>query len=81
MRLEGHDPHAPPGAYCEGVLWRDHERRCELWIVDGTPHLRLYDAERLLTDERALEGALIAQALALRTWNPDRHRPLLFRRR
>ena len=59
---------------CECVVWRDQERRCELWRVQGTDWLRLFDGEVLVTDEPVLHGALWAQVLALRTWTPRRRR-------
>jgi hypothetical protein len=61
-------------ARCECVVWRDGDRRCELWMVNGIGHLRLFDGEVLLVDEPALSGALWAQTLALRTWRPGRRR-------
>ena len=63
---------------CECVVWRDKERRCELWRVQGTDRLRLFDGEVLVTDEPVLHGALWAQVLALRTWTPRRRRVLAF---
>ena len=36
---------------CGCVVWRDRERRCELWRVQGTDRLRLFDGEVLVTDE------------------------------
>ena len=62
------------GEQCECVVWRDEQRRCELWKVQGADHLRLYAGEALLTEEPVLHGALWAQALALRTWTPGRRR-------
>ena len=65
---------------CGCVVWRDEERRCELWRVQGTDRLRLFEGETLITEEPVLHGALWAQVLALRTWTPRRRRDLSFRR-
>ena len=72
MRPEGRDDTSAGDGRCEYVMWRDRERRCELWMVNGTTCLRLFDGETLLTEEPLLQGALWAQALALRTWRPGR---------
>ena len=63
---------------CECVVWRDQERRCELWRVQGTDRLRPFDGEVLVTHEAVLHGALWAQVLALRTWTPRRRRVRAF---
>jgi hypothetical protein len=73
MRAEGPDNNATADDdRCDCVLWRDHDRRCELWTVNGAGCLRLFDGETLLTEEPLVEGAVWAQALALRTWRPAR---------
>jgi len=41
-------------------------------MVNGRGCLRLFDGETLLFEEPVLEGAVWAQALALRTWRPGR---------
>jgi hypothetical protein len=53
-------------------MWCELGRRCELWIVNGNSCLRLFEGETLMTEEPLLQGALWAQALALRTWRPGR---------
>jgi len=63
---------------CMWVVWCDHERRCELWIVNGNQCLRLFDGETLVTEEPVLQGAVWAQALALKTWRPGRRRRYQF---
>jgi len=72
MRAEGRDDTVAGDEHRECVMWRDQERRCELWIVKGNSCLRLFDGETLMTEEPLLQGALWAQALALRTWRPGR---------
>ena len=62
------------GETCDCVVWRELDRRCELWMVDGNSCLRLFQGERMLTEEPVLQGAFLAQAIALRTWTPARHR-------
>ena len=68
MRTERDDDRAADE--CMWVVWCDHERRCELWIVNGSQCLRLFDGETLVTEEPVLQGAVWAQALALKTWRP-----------
>lgn len=74
MRVQGPDNGARRDEYCDRVFWREHNRRCELWKVRGHACLRLFDGETLLIEEPLLEGAVWAQALALRTWSPSRRR-------
>jgi len=77
MRSQGADRRRGD-EHCEDVLWCDRNRRCELWTVDGDRYLRLFEGDALLTEEPVLEGALSAQALALRTWGPSRRQRHLF---
>ena len=36
--------------HAEVVVWRHAEWRCELWIVDRTPRLRLFENETVVRD-------------------------------
>ena len=72
MRAEGWDDAVAGNEQRESVLWCEQERRCELWVIKGSRYLRLFDGETLITEEPLLQGALWAQALALRTWRPAR---------
>jgi len=36
--------------HAEVVLWRHAAWRCELWIVNRTPRLRLYENENVVRD-------------------------------
>jgi hypothetical protein len=47
-------------------------------MVNGNQCLRLFDGETLVTEEPVLEGAVWAQALALKTWRPGRRRRYQF---
>jgi hypothetical protein len=40
--------------HAELTLWVVDEWRCELWLVDGTPSLRLFNHERLASEIRIL---------------------------
>ena len=40
--------------HAELILWVVDEWRCELWLVDGTPSLRLFNHERLASEIRIL---------------------------
>ena len=40
--------------HVELTLWVVDEWRCELWLVDGTPSLRLFNHERLASEIRTL---------------------------
>ena len=40
--------------HVELTLWAVDEWRCELWLVDGTPSLRLLNHERLASEIRIL---------------------------
>lgn len=70
MRTERRDDTGAGDLEC--VMWCELGRRCELWIVNGNSCLRLFEGETLMTEEPLLQGALRAQALALRTWRPGR---------
>ncbi len=78
MRAEGGDNGAAADERRERVVWCEQGRTCELWIVKGNGWLRLFDGETLITEEPLLEGALWAQALALRTWRPGRRQRYQF---
>jgi hypothetical protein len=78
MRAQGPDNGGRRKEHCEHVFWREHDRRCELWMVNGHACLRLFEGDTLLIEEPVLEGALLAQALALRTWRPGRRQRHLF---
>ena len=77
MGMRSEDSPAP-AEQRDCVVWRDHGRRCELWMVNGNGCLRLFDDEILVTEEPLLEGAVWAQALALRTWRPGRRQRYQF---
>jgi hypothetical protein len=51
---------------CECVVWRDGERRCELWMIDGIAHLRVFAGERLIMQELADRKSGYARAEELR---------------
>ena len=51
---------------CECVIWRDGERRCELWNVGGVGRLRVFDGADLLHEERVLRNYVYSRAQALR---------------
>jgi len=55
-----------PRGHCECVIWRDGERRCELWSVGGVGRLRVFDGSDLLHDEPMLKGYGYSRAEALR---------------
>ena len=74
MRTQPPDGPQAISEQCERVIWREEERRCELWIVDGRGCLRLFDGERMLTEEPVLREAIWGQAMALRSWRPGRGR-------
>jgi hypothetical protein len=78
MRFDPDDHSAIAGERRERVVWSEHGRTCELWIVKGNGCLRLFDGEAMVTEEPLLEGALWAQALALRTWRPGRRQRYQF---
>jgi hypothetical protein len=63
---------------CMWVVWCHVERRCELWMVSGNQYLRLFDGETLVTEEPVVQGAVWAQALALKTWRPGRRQRYQF---
>lgn len=48
------------------VLWRDADRRCELWMAGGVPELRVYAGEGLRYKERAPIEALYERSEQLR---------------
>ena len=51
---------------CQCVVWRDGERRCELWRSNGESRLRMYDGDELERDELFIRGGGWDQAIALR---------------
>jgi hypothetical protein len=74
MSSDGRLDNGTRGETCESVVWRELDRRCELWMINGSGCLRLFEGDRMLTEEPVLQGAVWAQAIALRTWTPRRHR-------
>ena len=52
--------------HAEVLLWRYADRRCELWIVNGAPRLRLFEDDSVLRDF-GVTGARDAMQLAA-TW-------------
>ena len=54
----------------EIVVWRDGARRCELWVVSGVAHLRVYDGDDLKYEEPAPHQNASARAEDLRSFLP-----------
>jgi hypothetical protein len=53
----------------EIVVWRDGARRCELWVISGVAHLRVYDGDDLKCEEAVQQNAS-ARAEDLRSFLP-----------
>ena len=51
---------------CECVVWREGERRCELWMISGIAHLRLFGGANLVRQELAERSRAYARAQELR---------------
>jgi hypothetical protein len=74
-------PERPPMLECstqaKPTLWVVDEWRCELWVVDGTPSVRLFNHERLVREIRVLpypHHDAMALADRWKTLLTERHR-------
>ena len=63
-----------PSSSTEVVVWREGSRRCELWIVAGAAHLRIYDGDSLKYEERAPPGKVFGRARTYGRWCRSRGR-------
>ena len=56
------------GDECECTVWRDGQRRCELWLAGGVSRLRLFKSWEMRCDEPVPSdpGAYFRRALELR---------------
>jgi hypothetical protein len=52
--------------YCQCIMWRDRDRRCEFWVIGDVGRLRVYDGDTLIGDEPIEPGHGWAQAQKLR---------------
>ena len=50
---------------CEAILWRQGQRRCELWVMNGRGELRVFNGDQLMRLE-ALTPSGYARAQELR---------------
>ena len=55
-----------PLVCCECIVWRERTSRCELWTVNGLPHLRVFNGPTLELEECPPQGTVFDRALALR---------------
>jgi hypothetical protein len=60
-----------PSSWPQLVFWRDGERRCELWMKQGAPELRIYIGDTLCHKEHAPLEALYERAEQLRVEGPQ----------
>ena len=60
---------------CQCVIWRQGDRRCELWVVGGVSHVRVYSGDQLDVELPFSRGHGAGQAEYLKSWQERREHP------
>jgi hypothetical protein len=55
-----------PAPYCQCIMWRHRDRRCEFWVFADAGRLLVYDGNTLIDDEPIEPGRGWTQAQKLR---------------
>ena len=63
---DGRQPGDVQAPYCQCIMWRDRERRCEFWVLGDEGRLRVYEGDTLIDDELIEPGNGWTQAQRLR---------------